>query len=470
MLTKKVIVYLIFFAIIPRSFAQIKEKLLAAPDIIPPATEEMQNPEFWIARIDNPDRVIMTPRQIIEFNRKNRSRPLTRRDIYGKSVVIDSMTMEGNFAGISFHLSDPLSIDEYQSEKLKEHLANTCNYILKTDLWDRRQIPLPDERKRELVNEMNLESIPDTIHPLYGIVVKHTLNRLIPTHEKAYNGQFQWLDMFQNAALETGMTVAVLHVSKYGDWLFVKSEYSLGWVPTANIAFGSMDKIRSVSEPDDFIVVVTHKVPVYADRDYSIWLTDIYMGGRLELHERSNSAYRVIVPVRMPDGLVGSVSGWVKGDAEVNIGYQHYTQKNVITTIFRLLYRPYGWGGTDHERDCVGTIRAVYKTFGIFLPRWTTFELYHTDHVISFPADTPKEEKYRYLDTCEPGITVCGFNWHVVLYLGKVDSIHYVIHQNGYSYHDESGTEFRVGRVSVNHTELEGGADISRWTELSVFK
>jgi hypothetical protein len=90
--------------------------------------------------------------------------------------------------------------------------------------------------------------------------------------------------------------------------------------------------------------------------------------------------------------------------------------------------------------------------------------------VTSFPANTPKEVKYRYLDQCEPGITVCGFNGHVVLYLGEVNGIHYVIHQNGYSYHDADGNEIRVGRVSVNHTELEGGADITRWTELSVFK
>ncbi len=84
------------------------------------------------------------------------------------------------------------------------------------------------------------------------------------------------------------------------------------------------------------------------------------------------------------------------------------------------------------------------------------FELYYTDHVTSFPADTPIGEKYRLLDACEPGITVCGFNWHVVLYPGKVDTTHYVIHQNGYSYHGSDGTEYRVGRVSVNHTELEG--------------
>ena len=468
---KMLISLFLFLSTIPCSHAQTVPKLLGAPDIIPPATAEMQHPEFWISRINNPDRVIMTPEQIVAFNRKNRSRSLSRKDIRGNTVHVDSI-VKGvvTFSGISFHLSDPLRLREYPGNLLTQHLSSIRDFIVKTELWDRRQIPFPESSKHELIADMNMESIPGVIRPRYGVVVRHTLNRIVPTHVKVYQSQFNWLDAFQNAVLETGMPVAILHSSKSGEWLCVKSEYSLGWVPAENIALGSESRIGPVSEPDNFVVGIVHKTPVYADRECGTWLTDIYMGERLELDLKTDSAYRVTVPVRRPDGSLDTVPGWVKGDAGVNVGYQTYTQKNVITTIFRLLNRPYGWGGTDHERDCVGTVRAVYRTFGIFMPRWTTYELYHTDHVIAFPADTPIEEKYRLLETCEPGITVCGFNWHVVLYLGKVGNINYVIHQNGFSYHDENGTEYRVGRVSVNNTELEGGADIHRWTELSVFK
>ena len=467
---KKILIVLLFLGFVPYSHAQSVSKLLAAPDIVPPATEEMQHPEFWIARIDNPDRVIMTLEQIREFNAKNRIRPLIGNDIRGNRVSIDSVTAGGNFAGISFHLTDPLAMKDFPGGTLTKQLTETRDYLLKNEFWDRRQIPFPEDGKRELVDEMDITGIPATIRPGYGIVVRHTLNRVVPTDIKVYGGQFGWLDSFQNATLETGMPVAVLHASKSGGWLYVKSEYSLGWVPSSNIAFGTAERIRTASSPKDFVVAITHKTPVYSDANYRVWLTDLYMGESLALEAKTGLAYRVSVPVRSPDGTVGMVRGWIKGDAPVNIGYQRYTQRNVITTFFRLLNRPYGWGGTDHERDCVGAVRDVYRTFGIFMPRWTTFELHSTDHVIAFPADTPLEEKYRLLETCEPGITVCGFNWHVVLYLGKVDTTHYIIHQNGYSYHDDKGTEFRVSRVSVNHTELEGGADIKGWTELSVFK
>ncbi|MHB9028477.1 MAG: SH3 domain-containing protein [Candidatus Latescibacterota bacterium] len=467
----RIISIVLLLSVAPCSHAQTAAKLLAAPDIIPPATAEMQHPEFWISRIQNPDLVIMTPEQIAEFNRKNRSRSLSRKDIRGNTVLVDSVITGGaTFTGISFHLSDPLSIREYPGDALKKQLSEVRDFIAKTALWDRRQIPLPESSKRELLADMNAERIPATIRPRYGVVVRHTLNRLVPTELKVYRGQFQWLDAFQNATLETGMPVAVLHTSKSGDWLCVKSEYSLGWVPAANIALGPANRIRTVSDPKNFIMTVVHKAPVYADRECETWLTDLYMGERLALDEKTGSAWRVTVPVRQPDDKLGTVRGWIKSDAGVNVGYQEYTQRNVITTFFRLLNRPYGWGGTDHERDCAGSIRSVYRTFGIFMPRWTVYELYHTDNVITFQANTPIGEKYRLLETCEPGITVCGFNWHVTLYLGKVARTHYIIHQNGYSYHDENGTEFRVGRVSVNHTEIEGGGDIRNWTELSVFK
>ena len=468
---KSFISIILFFTAAHCASAQTPPKLLAAPDIIPPATAEMQNPDFWISKIQNPDRVIMTPDEIVRFNQKNRTRSLVRKDIRGNTVTIDSVIAGGPpFTGIYFHLSDPLAIAEYPGSAIAKHIADVGDYVLKADLWDRRQITFPERTRHELIAEMNAGGVPGVIRPRYGMLVRHTLNRLVPTSEKVYRGQFQWLDGFQNATLETGMPVAVLHASKSGDWLLIRSEYSLGWVPAANVALGSPAAIRAASSPKNFVVGTVHKIPVYADRTCETWLTDIYMGERLELAAKTSSSFRVTVPVRRPDGTLGSAPGWLRGDAGVSVGWQSYTQRNVIATFFRLLGRPYGWGGTDHERDCVGAVRSVYRTFGIFMPRWTVFELYSTDHVTSFPADTPLEEKYRLLDACEPGITVCGFNWHVVLYLGKVDGIHYIIHQNGYSYHDAEGTEYRVGRVSVNHTELEGGADIKRWTELSVFK
>ncbi|MCE5249422.1 SH3 domain-containing protein [bacterium] len=453
------------------SSAQVQTKLVGAPEIVPPATEAMQHPEFWISRIDgDPDKVFLTPLQIKELNRKNHTRPPERTDINGAKKTFAPVLLDGNFAGICFNTEDPLAIRSITGDSLRVWLGRTRKYLESGDFWDRRQILYPAARKRELIESMDETSIPAVVKPQYGIVVVHTLNRIVPTHEKVYRSQYGWLDGFQNAVFETGMPVAVLHRTKNGDWYYVKSEYAFGWVPASSVATGTVEEIRRLSDPDDFIVALAHTVPVYGDRGCKTWARDFYQGVRLRLVKKTVEGYEILVPFRRADGTLEAVPGWVKPDADVSVGFQPFTQRNIITTIFKLLNRPYGWGGTDHERDCVGTIRSVYRTFGINMSRMTYFELYFPDNVIVFPADTPKEVKYRYLDSCPPAVTVCGFDWHVVMYLGKVDGVHYIIHQNGYSYHDTDGTEIRVGRVSVNHTELEGGADINRWTELAVFK
>jgi hypothetical protein len=111
----------------------------------------------------------------------------------------------------------------------------------------------------------------------------------------------------------------------------------------------------------------------------------------------------------------------------------------------------------------------VLKTFGIQVSRNMLTEIRYADTVYSMREDAPPELKYRVLDTCGGGATLCGSRQHIVIYLGTVDGRHYVIHSNGYSYHDRDGVEYRVGRVSVNDMELEGGSDIRTITDISTF-
>ena len=461
-------VLIVLFTVLPAAGQQ--NKLMAAPDIVPPATAEMQKPGFWVDRLDNPDRVIMTPAQIADLMGRNRTRPTTRTDINGNEVsTFTTVLNRRNFSGVFYHMIDPLKLESVPGDSLRTWLKITHDYLKSDTFWDRRQIPVPEAMIDDFITELDEDGVPEMVSPRYGVIVRHTLNRLVPTHTQAYWNQYGWLDAFQVSVLETCMPVAVVHQSKKGDWLYVRSEYSYGWVPRENVAFGSADAVRKFSDPHEFVVSTAHRVPVYTDIENRDWVLDLHMGATLPLVGKRLNDFSVLVPIRDPDGTLGTANGIVGADADVHEGYQPLTQRTIITTFFKLLGRPYGWGGTDHERDCVGAVRAVFRTCGINMPRWTEYELYSSDHVYIFTENTDKAVKYDYLARCMPGMTVCGFDGHVVLYIGEVDSTHYIIHQNGYSIHDEDGTELRVGRVSVNYTEIEGGGDIARWTELTQF-
>ncbi|MHB9030579.1 MAG: SH3 domain-containing protein, partial [Candidatus Latescibacterota bacterium] len=443
---------------------------VSAPEILPNCTAAMNTPAFWIDRLDgDPDKVLLTPARILSLNRTHRTKPLDTRDINGDPYTIRDFVESYDRFGVQPVLEDPLAIRTFPGDSLRTRFRMAREWVLGRKLWDRRQLPFTAEMKEELFVETEAEKIPETVKPEYGILVRHTLHRIMPTRVQAFSGQYSWLDMFQAAGLETGMPVAILHRSKKGDWLYVKTAMSFGWVPRENVAVAPAPKVREIAETSSFVVSLDHRVPVYRDRACTDWVDDLFLGSKLPLAEKTSAGYRVRVPVCGPDGGLAVIDGWIRPDAAVSIGYQPFTRRNLIETAFRLLGRPYGWAGSNHERSCSELARTVLKTFGILVPRGMLLEINYADAVYSMKEKTPPEAKYKVLDVCGGGATLCGSRQHIVIYLGKVEGRHYVIHSNGYSYHGEDGTEYRVACVSVNDMELEGGSDIRTITDISTF-
>ena len=80
-----------------------------APKVVPRTTEAMQHPEFWINNIKgSPDRVIMTPDQIVKINRRNRSMPKEIKDINGDPYSIEKVIQSKESIGLQYNVEDPL--------------------------------------------------------------------------------------------------------------------------------------------------------------------------------------------------------------------------------------------------------------------------------------------------------------------------------------------------------------------------
>jgi len=463
--------FLAVFSIAGWSDAADQPKIVAAPDIVPPATAEMQTADYWIKRIGpSAEKVVMTPTQIADLNRRNRSRPLETPDINGAAWSFAAIVKNSDYFNLQYYAQDPLTLQPFPGDSLRIGFKRIRESLAGRTFWDRRHLPYTDSMKNDIIAGIAEDRIPSVVTPKPGILVEHTLNRLVPCETPAYYDQFGWLDHFAQGSFETGAPVAVLHTSADGAWRYIRAEFAYGWVPSRSVALAPPREVRRLAEPDNFIVVLCHKLSVFSDRERTSVISEAFQGTRIVLAGRSAEGYRVLVPFRKPDGSLMAAEGWVAPDADVSVGWQPFTQANVLRTMFRLLGRPYGWHDSWHERDCCGIIRTVFRTFGIIVPRGTTHELHSSDHAICFAKDTPKDVKYRQLESCEPGITVCGFTGHVMIYLGKVDGANYVLHSNGYSYHAADGTEMKIARVGVCTTETEGGSLIADWTELAVFK
>ncbi len=420
-----------------------------APDALPGCTVEMNDPGFWAGRIDQPDRVVMTPAQIDAFNRKNASRTVPADHPYAKNIA----DIEKD--GPVFTLMRPLEIgSRFDGAVVRSRLEENDRRLDRKTLYDRWALPFTEAKKTEIREAVNLTVLPASIRPRTGMIVRHTSVRLYPTAESGF-AMRNYLDDINATSLDIGMPVAVLHSSRAGDFHFVMSPIAWGWVSAADIAFAPASKINTFRGSKDFIVIMEHRCPFFTDSGYSAHAGYLYMGEKLPMDGRTADGYRVLVPVREYDGSLSLRKGHVRAGETVSEGYPAYTPRNVITTAFRLLGRPYGWHDSWDERDCGGILRVVFNCFGITLPRYWSFEQLHSDHATYVGDITDMGEKARKLGTMPAGITLTGSTGHIGLYLGSVDGKPYSIHQCGWNY-KEGDVEYKMARVVVSDYEHIG--------------
>jgi len=446
------------------------QEVANAPLVVPNTTEAMQHAEFWIGRIANPDRVLLTPAQIADINARNRALPAPVTDINGAPHSIADVLESKNVIGLQFNVVDPLVMRTFPGDSLRTRFRIARDFLERRTYYDRREKVWDDFMKSQLYATVNEASVPASITPRYGILVRRVMSRAFPTDEPGYTNRGGWLDEFQGGSFDASAPVAVLHASPAGDWLYVRADTGFGWIHADAVAFATPAAIRGYLESSDFVIGLDYKVPVYGNAGFTTFMTDLYLGSRVNLVERTTRGYHVAAPYRAPDGSFATVDGWIKPDARVSMGYQLFTQRNMLTTAFNMLYQPYCWADADFGFDCCGMQRAVLRTCAIITGRWTSFILFGSPNIAAFPArNTPAEVKHTQLAGRPAGATFVGDPGHISMYIGEVDGRYYVIHQGGYSYRTEDDTEMLFRRVNVNDSELSGGSNVRTWTNITSY-
>ncbi len=436
---------------------QESEHPVRAPEALPGTTEDMLDPGFWISRIDNPDRVLMTVEEIGALNEKNATRVIPDDHPYARNIA----RIERD--GPVFNRMDPLGImGGHPGDEVRERLAINNDRLREGTFYDRWALPLTDNKKNDWIDAVNIDAVPATIEPEFGMIVRHTSARLYPTDEPSYRMR-GYLDDNNVTSLDIAMPVAVMHASKSGDYCFVMSPITWGWVPSRDIGIGNAPEVERYNAMRRFVVCTRHEVPLYADRDLERHNGALRLGERVAIRWRrgmseepgESGPYHVIVPVRRHNGLLGFEDSWAPRGEGINEGWLPYTQANVIETAFSILGRPYGWHDSWNERDCGGIMRVIFNCFGFTLPRYWSFEQLCTDHARYVGDIEDAAEKNRILAGLPAGVTFTGTTGHIGLYLGTVDGKPYTIHQCGWNYTLDD-VEYKMARVVVSDYESIG--------------
>ena len=359
----------------------------------------IQVPEFWISRLKYPDKVIMITSQIKQLNRETAE---------VKKFIFPPQNFTASYSG------------DWVREKLTKLQIFLSEKAFYTEYGDL----ISGTLAKALQVNNNIVAVPDSITTRYAIVVNYANHRVSPTQQTLLKEpQQRYFDRNQNAALDIGTPLAILHQSADKKWYFALSPSSYGWIAAEDIALTTRKKMLAYSQSKNFIVTINPKNVLWINHLYDDF---VRMGVRLPYIGRLGTSVQVQIPKRDNKGELLLRTALIKR-SDVHQGYLDYTQRTIITQAFKFLNAPYGWGGMFGEQDCSKFLQEIYSTVGIHLPRNSGEQAKTGKVLIEFQGDTDKRIT-ALTHKGIPGATLLHLPGHIMLYLGTYEGVPYIIH------------------------------------------
>ena len=373
------------------------------PLIITNVTRNMKTAGYWISKIKNPDKEILTAKQIQEKNKE-----LFRDLIYLNDIE--------NFSEIN---SSTLKKQQKQIFKMfyyRKYIDNNFNTISK-----------------DYVNKIyNNIKIPGTkkIKAKYAIATSYSDIRLLPTDKNfLYDKTTYDIDRMQVASVDIGTPLITLISTKDKQWTFVISYESEGWIKTKDIASTTKETFSNWINEKDFVIVTDTKADVFLDEKMTKYYDYIRMSTKLPKVKKINDE---IVCVKIPKSTNKGNLIFEKAylySYDTNNGYLKYTQRNVLQQAFEHINSPYSWGGYDGEQDCSTFIRQIFGCFGLILPRNSLAQIKSGNKQINISSKLSDSEKSKeIISKTTPAISLLYLPGHIMLYIGEENNTPYAIH------------------------------------------
>ena len=394
--------------------------------------------DFWVARLDQPDRVVLDETAIAAQNEK-----LLRLD--------PSMN---DLAAL------PTSLPKARIVEWIQDLSSPPG----KPFYDVDGNPVPAATFDDLMGALDLQAIAENTKTRYGLVLRRTALRGFPTELRVFSTRGDTdIDRFQESALFPGTPVAIAHQSRDGKWLWVVSPRYKAWVSRQDIAEGSKEQVLAYADKAPYRVVLGAKVSTVHTREQpQLSELQLDMGVRVPLADappatpvngqHPYSSWTLELPIRAADGALGFAPALLQKNQDTASGYLPLTHANLVRQAFKFLGERYGWGHSYNGRDCSGFVSEVYRSMGVELPRNTSDQSVSPalNHV-TFARDEGSARRKAAVNALQVGdlIYIPG---HVMMMIGRIDGAPYVIHDtNGGSYLDGDGKlrSMHLNAVSV---------------------
>lgn len=386
------------------------------------AWDAMNCADFWIALDENADRIRMTEEEKDAFQASLAGRE-------GTGVVdLDAL---------------PDSFGKYDLKQMMTGYGDRpdSNYYTGSSQITAKEVAA-------IYENMAVESMPDKTAVQYGFVSEAALLRIFPSDLPLYEAKNDIeFDKGVETRLKIWEPVAILHPSADGEWYFVRTYNSVGWLKNEQIALCEKTEWQRLrTQLEDHFVLVTAANVVLDGSAYTPNASQaiLEMGTKLPLlssgqdvdHAVSDNCFTAYFPQRDREGCLVYASVRIPKGEDVHEGYLPYTGENLLRQAFKLLGHRYGWGGMFGGWDCSSLVQDIYQTVGIYLPRNAMPQAKTANSV--YVAHKSEEEKTALLKEAGPGALVT-MNGHQTVYLGEYEGEAFLIHST-YGVYAPDGT------------------------------
>lgn len=404
--------------------------------------EAKLTPGYWIARLADPDRVVLDAAAIAADNARLRTLDPSMHDLHALPARLDRALVAGWIEALSGDVDEPLH--------------------------DTGGNPIPAAARAQWLANRAVDAIAERADARYGLVVARADLRRFPTATRVFSEPGDTdIDRFQESALFPGTPVVIAHASGDGRWWFVVSPLYAAWIERRLVAEGAAREVFAYAERTPYRIVtgatvttvatpeqaavsrlqldMSTRVPVLAD-----WPADRPVNG-----EHPYSSHVIELPLRRDDGTLTFTPALLQKRMDTNGDYLPLTRANLLRQAFKFLGERYGWGHSYDARDCSGFVSDVYRSMGVQMPRNTRDQslsagLRHT----AFGDADDHAARVAAARALEVGDLVY-IPGHVMMAIGIVDGEPYVIHDTtGFSYRRQDGTMARVHLNAVSVSPL----------------
>jgi len=310
--------------------------------------------------------------------------------------------------------------------------------------------PATDRQREELLAARNLEAVRDYRADRYGITIRRTGLRALPTAARGQKiDDEEGFDRLQHTALEPLTPLALLHSSADGRWWFALAPDYRGWVRADDVAAARSPATVASFLPEDGYVLADPLAGLQTPAGETV----VQTGSLLPVASGE-------FPFPASDrGELASGRALIEGRPRLLPAFPRLTPENIFTVALNALGQPYGWGDLTPNgpgRDCSRFVQDVFKTFGFRLPRDASKQCAATQPVIEFPPGEDHAARAARLAGLEQGPALLCMPGHIMLYLGEVDGCHHAVHSFwSYKRPTASGEEtIPVRRVVVTSLDL----------------